>query len=67
MTAPTSGRVAGWFATVNDAGPPVQVVLDGDDTPVPAARNSNYSPTAADRVYVVQLGRQMLIVCKVTP
>lgn len=67
MSAPTSARAPGaWFATVYAAGPPVQVILDGDDTPAPAIRNDGYTAVAGDRVFVVQVGAQLLIVCKVT-
>jgi len=63
MTAPTSPRPAGsWYGTVTAVGPPVQVVLDGDTAPAPAAYNAAYTPAAADRVAVMQVGAQLFII-----
>ena len=65
MTAPTGRRPAGaWFGTVTDAGTPMQVLLDGDDTPAPAMHNGAYSPAVNDRVVVLQVGSQMFAVGK---
>jgi len=40
----------------------VQVVLDGDTAPAPAAYNAAYTPAAADRVAVMQVGAQLFII-----
>jgi len=45
---------------------PLEVLLDSSDTADPAQHLASYTPTLNDRVAVVVLGGQLLILGKVT-
>jgi len=52
-------------ATVDSASP-LSVVLDSGDNSAPSCALASYTPVVGDRVVVVKLGSQLLILGKVT-
>lgn len=51
-------------ASVTSASP-LLVRIDGSLTPVPARRMASYTPTAGDRVAIVRLGSEVLVLGRV--
>lgn len=64
MTQPTGRRE--WFGTIASLGPPLSVLLDGDDEGQPAAALASYaSPAVNDRVAALKVGAQLLVLGRV--